>query len=159
MAFALAGCVPPGGGGSTPTPSASSPAPTPSATPTPTRTATPEPTQAPEPTPTPTPTAAPEPTTANLEIVSSVYDPSARTVSVAAMVTDRVSESGVCLLTVSQGDSSVSAQQPGMPDATVTYCANLVVTLPEGAGGTWTASVEFVDPAASGRTSTEVVVS
>lgn len=165
MSAALAGCVAPGGGGSTVTPTVVSPAPSPSATPTPTRSATPTPTVAPEPstpkpeTPETPPTAAPAAGVASVEIVTSGYDAAGRSVSVAAMVTNVVSAQGICVLTVTQGATSVSAQQPGMPDASVTYCANLAVTLPEGAAGTWTATVAFTDPGSTGSASTQVVVS
>lgn len=163
MSAALAGCVAPGGGGSTVTPTVVSP--TPSATATPTTSATPTPTVAPEPstpkpeTPETPPTAPPAAGVASVEIVNSGYDAAGRSVSVAAMVTNVVSAEGICVLTVSQGDTSVSAQQPGMPDASVTYCANLAVTLPEGAAGTWTATVAFTDPGSTGSASTQVVVS
>jgi hypothetical protein len=90
-------------------------------------------------------------------IVNSSYDAASRTISVAAMVTDVVSATGVCTLTATQGDASLAAQAPGQPDASVTYCADLAVVLPEGAAGSWTATVAYADESRSGSVSNEVI--
>jgi hypothetical protein len=89
----------------------------------------------------------------SLEILNSSYDPSTSTVSVAGMVTDLVSSTGTCTITVSQGEQSVTTEAAGMADAAVTYCSNLAVVLPAGATGTWDIELAFTDPTHSGSTS------
>ncbi len=88
----------------------------------------------------------------SLEILNSSYDPSTSTVSVAGMVTDLVSSTGTCTLTVAQGDQSATTEAAGMADAAVTYCSNLAVVLPAGATGTWSVELTFTDPTHSGST-------
>jgi hypothetical protein len=69
------------------------------------------------------------------------------------MVTDLVSSTGTCTVTVSQGDQSATIEGAGMADAMVTYCSNLAVVLPAGATGTWNVELTFTDPTHSGSTS------
>jgi hypothetical protein len=95
-------------------------------------------------------------TSANVQIVNTRYDPASRTVSVAAMITNVISASGTCTLTAAQGGLSVTVQAAAMPDASVTYCGDLSVVLPEGASGSWTATVDYGDGTAAGSASTEV---
>ncbi|WP_291055623.1 hypothetical protein [Herbiconiux sp.] len=150
---ALAGCV---DGSATPT---STPTLTASSTPTATATPTPTATKTPTATPTPTPTpTAPEIAPVSVEIINAAYDPSSSAISVAGMVTDLVSSTGVCIATATQDTQSASAQAPGMADAAVTYCSNLAIALPAGSTGTWTVELSFADSTHSGATSTSVEV-
>ncbi|WP_139256773.1 hypothetical protein [Herbiconiux ginsengi] len=149
----LTGCVDPGSG-PTPSPTVSV---TKSATPTPTPTHTSTPTETPtDPPSTPTPSPPPV-TTANVQIVNTRYDPAGRTLSAAAMITNVISATGTCTLTATQGDLSATAQAPAVPDASVTYCGDLTVVLPEGASGSWTATVDYDDGTAAGSASMEVM--
>ncbi|MCS5722033.1 hypothetical protein N1028_06870 [Herbiconiux sp. CPCC 203407] len=152
----LAGCI--GGGdvtpSSSPTATVTSP---PSATPTPTRSASPTPTVAPTPTPTPSPTAAPI-TGVSVEILSTSYDPSAGSISVAGIVGDLVSETGVCIATATQDAATASAQSPGVPGPSMTYCSDLTIALPAGAAGTWTVELAYADSSHSGSASTSLVL-
>ncbi|SMG12339.1 hypothetical protein SAMN06296010_0372 [Agreia pratensis] len=74
------------------------------------------------------------------------------------MVTDRVSESGTCTLTVSQDAQTVSATSSGMADATVTYCANLSVVLPPDSKGTWRVTVMFDEAGFHGQADSAVTL-
>lgn len=154
----LAGCI--GGGDATPT---SSPTPTvtstPSPTPSPTRSATPTPTVAPTPTPTPTPSPTTAPITGvSVEILSTSYDPSAGTISVAGIVGDLVSETGVCIATATQDAATATAQSPGVPGPSMTYCSDLTIALPAGAAGTWSVELAYADSSHSGSASTSLVL-
>ncbi|AXH35359.1 hypothetical protein DVJ78_08020 [Humibacter sp. BT305] len=145
--------------------SSSSPAPVGTVTPSPSAPATSFP-DGPAPTPTyteppskpdPEPTAPPS-GTATIQILNTRWDPSAGTVRVDAMVTDRVSSTGVCTVGLSQGSQSASAQVAGEPDAKVTYCANMVATMPPGAAGTWSVTVVFEDVSSKGTATGEVTL-
>ncbi|GAA2242229.1 hypothetical protein N1031_14680 [Herbiconiux moechotypicola] len=153
----LAGCV--DGGATEPTASATStPSPTRTATATPTPTPSPEPTTPPvEPTPTPT-ASTPAVSAVTVELINSGYDPSTGAISVAGMVTDLVSQTGVCTVSATQADTTLTAQAAGMADATVTYCSGLTVGLPAGSSGSWTVSLSFADETHSGQTQTTVQV-
>jgi hypothetical protein len=70
------------------------------------------------------------------------------------MVTDLVSQTGVCTATATQDAQSATAQAPGMADAAVTYCSNLSIVLPAGSSGTWNVELSFADESHSGTAST-----
>jgi hypothetical protein len=158
----LAGCAGPIGTG-TDTPVAT-PHPTPSAT----QTAVPVPSATPNPTPddpitstpvetsTPTPTAPPAAVT--VQIVNSKFDQPTGSVVATAIVTDRVSNDGLCTLTATQDAKSVDVHTAGVADATVTYCANLTVALPAGASGTWSVTVAYDEADSHGEATSQVVV-
>lgn len=74
------------------------------------------------------------------------------------MVTDLVSQSGVCVVTATQDGQSATAQAPGMADAAVTYCSNLSIALPAGSSGTWDIELSFADETHAGVTSGTVAV-
>ncbi|QJU54423.1 hypothetical protein SCB71_14880 [Herbiconiux sp. KACC 21604] len=164
VAVLLTGCV---DSGATPTPGATTasatPTPTASSTPSPTPTATegpvPSPTYTEPPSKPTTPPEEPPATEASVQILNSSYDPAAGTVRVDALVSNVISSSGSCALSVVQGDQSASAQVTSTADATVTYCAEMIATLPAGASGSWTVTVVFDDGTAQGSASGEVVVS
>ncbi len=151
-AVGVTGCVA-GSGGATTSPSATAGStPSPSATPTKTPTSTPKPTT---PAPTATP-SAPAVATVSVQILNAAYDPSSSSIAVAGMVTDLVSDSGVCTATATQADKTVTAQAPGMADAAVTYCSNLSIALPAGSSGSWNVTLDFADATHSGTATTTV---
>ena len=165
VAVLLTGCVDPG---AAPTPGATTASATPTPTSTVSSTPSPEPTETEGPVPEPTyteppskPTTPPEQpaTEASVSILNSSYDPAAGTVRVDALVSNVISSSGSCALSVVQGEQSASAEVTSTADATVTYCAEMIATLPAGASGTWTVTVVFDDGTAQGSTNGEVVVS
>ncbi|MFB2584775.1 hypothetical protein [Herbiconiux liukaitaii] len=158
VSAALVGCIGGDGGSPTPTPTSSATStPTGSATPTPTRSAAPTPTTAPTPTPTAEPTT-PAISGVSIEILNTSYDPAAGTLSVAGIVGDLVSETGVCIATATQDAASASAQSPGVAGPSMTYCSDLTITLPAGSTGTWTVELAFADSSHSGSASTSIAL-
>lgn len=163
VAVLLAGCVagpaPTSTSSATPTPTTSA-APTPSGDPVPASPSEPggeaEPTHKPD--PTPTATRAPG-APLSVELLTASWDASTGSVSAAAMVTDRVSSEGTCTLTVSQAGVAVSAEAPGEPGPSMTYCAALSVVLPAGASGQWTVTIDYAEEDLSGTTTGDVTIS
>lgn len=135
-------------------------------------------TSSPAPTPTPTPsngetvapsagsTAAPDdgsspgtkPSEANVQILDARFDPTTSGVSVAGMVVNVVSDAGLCTATAVQNDVSASATATSVADASVTYCASLLVQLPPGSTGEWIISLAFDEGSTHGSASSSVVV-
>ncbi|MCS5496251.1 hypothetical protein NY547_03230 [Cnuibacter physcomitrellae] len=158
LALGLSGCVDPGPaspstGTATSTPSATS---SPTSSPRPTAPST---SPAPgSPTASPSPSSTPQPSTVTVQILNTQYDAGSGQIRVAGMVTDLVSSTGMCVATASQGSTTVDAQVAGQADATVTYCADLAVTLPAGATGTWDLALGFVDADHQGVATTTVLV-
>jgi hypothetical protein len=113
-----------------------------------------------EPTTGPTDGAAPDPgpDAADVQILDARFDSGTSGVSVAGMVVNVVSNTGVCTATAKQDDVSVSAAATSVADASVTYCASLVVQLPPGSTGEWTITLAFDEGATHGSTTSSLVV-
>lgn len=99
-----------------------------------------------------------KPADADVQILDARFDPTTSGVSIAGMVVNVVSDVGLCTATATQGGVSVSATATSVADASVTYCASLVVQLPPGSTGEWVISLTFDEGATHGSASSSVVV-
>ncbi len=96
--------------------------------------------------------------TAAVEFINAVFTTANSTVSAVAMVSNMVSSTGVCKITVSQGESSFGTEVNAEADAQVTYCSNMNVAIPTGSTGEWKILVEFSDQKYSGKAVTTIVI-
>lgn len=128
-------------------PVSSSPSISASAMPTSTSRATPmaTPTASATPLPTASSSASPGGTTVNLQVLNARLDSTGNTITVAAMITDRISNAGHCSLTVVAAGQTHRTEGPAMADASVTYCGTLSVALPQGEIGPWDYTVEYTE--------------
>ncbi len=109
-------------------------------------------------TPQPTATAPDGRATAVPSVTSAVWNDAADAVEVSAFV-PVIETTGTCLLTLTMGASTASAESVAYPDASSTSCDLLSVPGSQLAPGTWVASVTYSSPDSTGRSvATEVTV-
>ncbi|MBF4633323.1 hypothetical protein ITJ38_02780 [Agreia pratensis] len=156
----VSGCVqePPRPGVSEPASTGSTAPPTPRASASPTPTTSTPPSDGSTPPPANGGSTGGQPANADVQILDARFDPGASAISVAGMVVNVVSDAGLCTATASQDNVSVSATASGVADASVTYCASLVMSLPAGSSGEWSVSLAYDEGSAHGTTVSKVVV-
>jgi hypothetical protein len=78
------------------------------------------------------------------------WDSSSRSVEVDGFVTGVIEAGGTCLVTLTRGADSVTAQSTGMPNASSTVCGSVTVKDARLTSGTWQAVLSYRSSTATG---------
>jgi hypothetical protein len=123
--------------------------------------ATAGPSQVSEPAPDEPVATDPEPATGggDVDVVATwsgwVDDPAG--VEVSGFVSGVVESGGTCRLTLTHAGSTVTAEQPGEPDASTTVCPTLQVPAAQLTTGSWQAVLTYSSPTSSGTSAASTV--